>query len=91
LASKGYPDSYPKNEKISGLDSVNDDKTMVFHAGTKSENGQIMTNGGRVLGVTALGATLESAISNAYLAVEKIDWSSKYCRADIGKKGLAFL
>ena len=91
LASKGYPDSYPKNEKISGLGSVNDNKTMVFHAGTKSENGQILTNGGRVLGITALGATLESAISNAYLAVEKIDWPSKYCRTDIGKKGLAFL
>lgn len=91
LASKGYPDSYPKNEKISGLGSVTDNKTMVFHAGTKSENGQILTNGGRVLGVTALGATLESAISNAYLAVQKIDWPSKYCRADIGKKGLAFL
>jgi len=91
LASKGYPDSYPKNEKISGLESVNDKNTMVFHAGTKLEDNQVLTNGGRVLGVTALGATLESAISNAYLAVQKIHWQSKYCRTDIGKKGLTFL
>jgi phosphoribosylamine--glycine ligase len=91
LASKGYPDSYQKNEKISGLESANDVNTVVFHAGTKLENNQVLTNGGRVLGVTALGATLESAISNAYLAVQKIQWSSKYYRSDIGKKGLAFL
>jgi phosphoribosylamine--glycine ligase len=91
LASKGYPDSYPKDEKISGLESVNDSNTMVFHAGTKLENNDMLTNGGRVLGVTALGATLSTAISNAYLAVQKIHWSSKYCRSDIGKKGLAFL
>lgn len=91
LASKGYPDSYPKNEKISGLESANDNHTVVFHAGTKFEDGHVLTSGGRVLGVTALGATLPSAISNAYLAVEKIQWPSKYCRSDIGKKGLAFL
>lgn len=91
LASKGYPDSYPKNETILGLDSVNDNNIMVFHAGTRREDGQVLTNGGRVLGVTALGTTLESAIANAYLAAQKIQWQSKYCRMDIGKKGLAFL
>lgn len=91
LASKGYPDSFAKNEKITGLDKINDDKTMVFHAGTKLEDGNILSNGGRVLGVTALGASLESAITNAYLAVQKIQWNSKYCRIDIGKKGLAYL
>ena len=91
LASKGYPDSFAKNEKITGLDKVNDEKTMVFHAGTKLEDGNILSNGGRVLGVTALGSSLESAINNAYLAVQKITWNSKYCRADIGKKGLAYL
>jgi phosphoribosylamine---glycine ligase len=90
LASKGYPDSYPKDEKITGLESANDDHTMVFHAGTKLENNDTLTNGGRVLGVTALGATLSTAISNAYLAVQKIQWPSKYCRSDIGKKGLSF-
>lgn len=91
LASRGYPDTYPKNESITGLDSVNDDKTMVFHAGTKLENNQVLTNGGRVLGVTALGASLDVAISNAYSAVQKINWPSKYCRMDIGKKGLRYV
>lgn len=91
LASKGYPDSFAKNEKITGLDKTNDDKTMVFHAGTKLEGGNVLSNGGRVLGVTALGASLESAITNAYLAAQKIQWNSKYCRMDIGKKGLTYL
>ena len=89
LASKGYPESYPKNEEILGLDSGSAD-TYVFHAGTKKENSTILTNGGRVLGVTALGDSLESAISNAYAATEKISWPHKYCRTDIGKKGLAY-
>ena len=90
LASKGYPDSYQKNEEISGLE-IHDKNSVVFHAGTKRENNKIFTNGGRVLGVTALGDTLESAISNAYVRVEKISWKSKYCRTDIGKKGLSYL
>ncbi|KAG2478503.1 MAG: Phosphoribosylamine--glycine ligase [Nitrosopumilales archaeon] len=90
LASKGYPESYPKNEEITGLDQ-NNEGTFVFHAGTKKENGSILTNGGRVLGVTAIGDTLESAISNAYSATEKISWPNKYCRTDIGKKGLSYL
>jgi len=89
LASKGYPESYPKNEEILGLDSSSEN-SYIFHAGTKNENGKILTNGGRVLGVTALGDTLESAISNAYAATEKISWPHKYCRTDIGKKGLAY-
>ena len=90
LASKGYPESYPKDEIISGFNTISND-AFVFHAGTKKSDGQILSNGGRVLGVTALGDSLESAISNAYDAVEKISWSSKYCRTDIGKKGLDFL
>jgi phosphoribosylamine--glycine ligase len=90
LASKGYPDSYPKDEKISGLDKANDQNTVVFHAGTKQENGNVLSNGGRVLGVTALGSSLSDAISNAYLAVQQIQWPSKYCRMDIGKKGLQY-
>ncbi|MFM8658941.1 MAG: phosphoribosylamine--glycine ligase [Candidatus Nitrosotenuis sp.] len=91
LASKGYPDSYPKNEPISGIDDATGDNTMVFHAGTKLENNTVLSNGGRVLGVTALGDTLSNAISNTYLAVQKIQWSSKYCRMDIGKKGLRYV
>jgi len=90
LASKGYPESYPKNEEIKGLEQHNEG-IFVFHAGTKKENNSILSNGGRVLGVTALGDTLESAISNAYSATEKISWPNKYCRSDIGKKGLTFL
>ena len=90
LASKGYPESYPKDEIISGFDTVSGN-AFVFHAGTKKLDGKIFSNGGRVLGVTALGDSLESAISNAYDAVEKISWSSKYSRTDIGKKGLSFL
>ena len=90
LASKGYPESYPKNEEIKGLEQHNEG-IFIFHAGTKKENNSILSNGGRVLGVTALGDTLESAISNAYSATKKISWPNKYCRSDIGKKGLIFL
>ena len=60
----------------------------VFHAGTKIDANRIMTNGGRVLGVTALGDTLQDAITNAYSATDKINCVSKYYRKDIGKKGL---
>lgn len=87
LASQGYPESYPTNEEITGFDLI-PKNVIVFHAGTKKESGKIFSNGGRVLGVTALGDTLESAISSAYAAVEKISWPHKYCRKDIGKKGL---
>jgi len=90
LASKGYPEAYPKNEEISGLD-FSSDETFVFHAGTKNENDKVLTNGGRVLGVTALGDSLQQAITNAYSAADKVNWSNKYSRQDIGKKGLAKL
>ena len=90
LASKGYPESYPKGDEISGLDLMYDD-AYVFHAGTKKQNKKIIVNGGRVLGVTALGDTLESAIKSAYSVAEKIFWENKYSRTDIGKKGLTYL
>jgi len=90
LASKGYPESYPKNEEILGSISE-EEKSIVFHAGTKKMAGKILTNGGRVLGVTALGETLDQAISEAYYFVEKIRWPNKYYRKDIGKKGLSYL
>jgi len=90
LASKGYPDSYPKDDEIFGLEDVVDN-AHVFHAGTKVKNEKILTSGGRVLGVTALGDTLDSAIKNAYGATEKISWKNKYSRMDIGKKGLTYL
>jgi len=90
LASKGYPESYPKGDEITGLDLMYDD-AYVFHAGTKKQNKKIIANGGRVLGVTALGDTLESAIKSAYSVAEKIFWENKYSRTDIGKKGLTYL
>ncbi len=86
LASEGYPVSYEKGFEISGLESFEGrDDAFVFHAGTKLENGKILTNGGRVLGVTALGSDLKQARSKAYKETEKIDFKNKYMRHDIGK------
>ena len=90
LASKGYPEAYSKDDEITGFDSV-PNGAIVFHAGTKKSGEKILSNGGRVLGVTALGDTLESAIKNAYAATEKITWSQKFYRKDIGQKGLSYL
>ena len=89
LASNGYPGTYSTNDEINGFDSISND-THIFHAGTKKHDGKIFSNGGRVLGVTSLGDSLDSAISNVYSATEKIIWSNKYCRKDIGKKGLSY-
>ena len=90
LASKGYPESYPKGEEIFGLGNTFDN-AYIFHAGTKELDKKTITNGGRVLGVTALGDTLEAAIKRAYDVTEKISWENKYSRTDIGKKGLSHL
>jgi phosphoribosylamine--glycine ligase len=89
MASKGYPGSYKKGMPISGLDKVKRMKdVMVFHAGTSDNKGEIVANGGRVLGVTALGDTVGKAISKAYLAVSKITWDGAYNRTDIGQKAI---
>jgi len=86
LASEGYPISYEKGKEIFGLEKFKNKKDyFVFHAGTKEIDGTIVTNGGRVLGVTAIGKTLEEARKNAYQATEWIDFSNKYKRNDIGK------
>ena len=87
LASEGYPVKYDKGLKISGLDAFEDkDSYFVFHAGTKFGNeGEVLTNGGRVLGVTATGATLKEARANAYEASNWVTFDNKYCRSDIGK------
>lgn len=86
LASDGYPVSYEKGYPIKGLDTFREKEgCWVFHAGTKWDGGQIVTNGGRVLGVTATGADLHKARANAYEAVKWIDFDNKYCRSDIGK------
>ena len=87
LASAGYPLKYDKGLPIYGLDTFKDkDSYFVFHAGTKfNEEGTIVTNGGRVLGVTATGATLKEARANAYEATNWVTFDNKYCRSDIGK------
>lgn len=86
MASKGYPGSYEKGKEISGLNSSENQNTMVFHAGTKLDNGKVLTNGGRVLGITALGSDINAAIKNAYSLVEKIKWDGIHYRKDIGNK-----
>ncbi len=89
MASEGYPGKYEKGKEITGLEEVNKlPETVVFHAGTKEENGKILTNGGRVLGVTALGANIKESIDNAYKAVEKISFEGAQYRKDIGQKAL---
>ena len=82
LASGGYPLSYEKGKVIEGLDQVAD--AVVFHAGTAEMDGRIVTNGGRVLGVTALGEDLEAAIRNAYQAAQPIHFDQMHFRTDIG-------
>ena len=86
LASDGYPEKYDKGFEIKGLDTFKDkDGYYVFHAGTKFDGDKIVTNGGRVLGVTAKGATLKEARANAYKATEWVKFDNKYMRHDIGK------
>ncbi|HIS06766.1 MAG TPA: phosphoribosylamine--glycine ligase [Candidatus Choladocola avistercoris] len=86
LASRGYPVKYEKGFEIRGLENFKGkDGYYVFHAGSRFSDGKIVTNGGRVLGVTALGKDLKEARANAYEAVKWIDFDNKYCRSDIGK------
>ena len=87
LASDGYPLAYEKGKIITGLDNFKGkDGYYCFHAGTKfDDNGNIVTNGGRVLGITAKGDTLKEARANAYAATEWVDFENKYMRHDIGK------
>lgn len=87
LASKGYPDKYETGLEISGLNDI-PDNAIVYHAGTKEIDGKLFTNGGRVLGVTALGNTLKESQENAYSAVSKIHFQNMYYRKDIAAKGI---
>ena len=85
MASGGYPESYKKGIEMSGLDEKGGvEGAIVYHAGTKLENGKFYTNGGRVLGVTAVDDTLEGALKKAYDAVEKISFEGAHYRKDIG-------
>jgi phosphoribosylamine--glycine ligase len=89
MASQGYPGSYQKGQPISGLDEAERmGDVVVFHAGTQKSDGQIVTDGGRVLGVTARGESVEEAIRRAYTAAEAIRWDGAYFRRDIGRKAL---
>lgn len=89
IASGGYPDHYQVDKPIFGLERISAVKNLIiFHAGTKFARDKIVTSGGRVLDVTAVGPTLEETIDKAYRAVEKITFDSAYYRSDIGKKGM---
>ncbi|RJQ33170.1 phosphoribosylamine--glycine ligase [Candidatus Parcubacteria bacterium] len=90
LASDGYPGSYKKGLPITGIENAEQmEGIVVFYAGTKEQNGQLVTNGGRVLAVTATGNSLKEALDKAYAAAKKIHFEGKYLRRDIGAKALS--
>lgn len=91
IASGGYPKSYPKGLEITGLENGQADGVTVYHAGTAVKDGKLVTAGGRVLGVTALGKDLQQALDTAYSAVDKIDFENKHFRKDIGQRALKAL
>ncbi|ASP22918.1 phosphoribosylamine--glycine ligase [Antarctobacter heliothermus] len=89
MAAEGYPGDYAKGAVIGGLDGLPEDSfQMMFHAGTKSEAGKVLTNGGRVLNATARGATLQEARDRAYAMVDAVDWPQNVHRRDIGWRAL---
>lgn len=90
LASGGYPEKYEKGKEISGIESAEmGSNIVIFHAGTKMDGDKLVTNGGRVLGVTATGNNLEEALNSAYEAIKKINFEGMYYRKDIGGKMLS--
>ncbi|WP_103334071.1 phosphoribosylamine--glycine ligase [Pseudotabrizicola formosa] len=89
MAARGYPGAYAKGSAIRGLDALPESSSqMVFHAGTAERDGQILAAGGRVLNVTARGASLAEAQARAYAMVDAIDWPDGFCRRDIGWRAL---
>ena len=89
MASEGYPGSYEKGREITGLAQAAEvPDVKVFHAGTKLDEGQVVNDGGRVLGVTAIGNSISNAKLQAYTAVQKIRWPGAWCRKDISDKAL---
>jgi phosphoribosylamine--glycine ligase len=89
MAAGGYPGAYRRGDVINGLEEASKiEDLVVFHAGTKVEDGRIVCAGGRVLGVTALGLTVKDAIDRAYRGVSKINWEGAHFRKDIGAKAL---
>jgi len=89
LAAGGYPNSYNKGDVVSGLPEKPDADRKVFHAGTTEVNGQIVTNGGRVLCATALGDSVSEAQAAAYEQVHQIHWDNVYFRSDIAYRAIA--
>jgi len=89
LASEGYPGPYPKGREILGLkEAAQVPETVIFHAGTAKQEDKIVTAGGRVLGVTAVGDSIAASIDHAYTAVNKIHFDGMYYRKDIGQRAL---
>ncbi|MTI42964.1 phosphoribosylamine--glycine ligase [Roseibium hamelinense] len=89
IAAKGYPGNYQKGTVIKGLENAAADPDVeVFHAGTREVSGDILANGGRVLNITARGATVAEAQQRAYAAVKKVDWADGFCRSDIGWRAI---
>lgn len=88
-SSKGYPGDYEKGFEITGLDNIDEKEGVVFHAGTSFKDGKIVTNGGRVLGLTTLGKDIKSTIEKNYELMKKINYDGIYYRSDIGKKAIS--
>jgi phosphoribosylamine--glycine ligase len=89
MAGKGYPGEPPRGSEIRGLDAAsNDSKVKVFHAGTRRDDQRLIADGGRVLGITALGGDIHRCRERAYAAVDRIDWPDGFCRRDIGERAL---
>ena len=89
MAANGYPGSYDKGSEIRGLAAAGaGDDVEIFHAGTAEKDGKIVATGGRVLNVTAIGASVAKAQASAYAAIDKIDWPEGFCRRDIGWRAI---
>lgn len=82
VVSGGYPEHFEKGKVISGIENIFE--SIVFHAGTKTENGSVVSNGGRVLAVTSYGDTFQNAIKKSYQSIEKLHFDTMYYRKDIG-------
>jgi phosphoribosylamine--glycine ligase len=90
MAARGYPGAYAKGSAIEGLaEAAAVDGVEIFHAGTKLDGERIVANGGRVLNVSALGATVSEAQARAYAAIARIRWPEGFCRHDIGWRAIA--
>jgi phosphoribosylamine--glycine ligase len=88
LASGGYPGNYEKSKIITGLENLNSENVEIFHAGTRIKEMATVTNGGRVLGVTATGTSIQGALVKAYKAIESIEFDGMQFRKDIGQKSI---